>query len=294
MTSMAVVLEVGARERAGFFGTWTFRMRSLWRASADFKPPVQRNDFYREALDRGEQVEQFIRFTGITQGEDDVAVVDDAEVAVEGVHAVEDDTGRAGAGSVAAISRRHCRFADTDNDNFAAPAEGFADEGYGGVKGLIELGAHGFERGEFDVEYLAGFGQMTPRARMRGVGGTAEHGTELAGWSGRVTTPARIVTTDTQILMALPRGGRTAACPAQNYPNDSALPARPSGRIENCVNSATKSRRVQCFIGSSARRMCCTRMIWLARLGKTQVVGGISASSEQTTSTNDVAGKIGA
>src|SRR6478736_9861146 len=47
---------------------------------------------------------------------------------------------------------------------------------------MMELGAHGFERSEFDVEYFAGFGQMTHVARMRRVGRqfNAEHGTELA------------------------------------------------------------------------------------------------------------------
>lgn len=87
------------------------------------------------------------------------------------VHAVEQDAGRAGAGERGGNFRADITgLADADDDDFATPAEGFADGVDGGIERFIELSAHGFECGEFDVEYLAGFGQMTHGARMRRVG----------------------------------------------------------------------------------------------------------------------------
>ena len=45
-----------------------------------------------------EQIEQLLRFAGIAQGEDHIAVIDDAHVAVQRIHAVEEDGGGTGAG----------------------------------------------------------------------------------------------------------------------------------------------------------------------------------------------------
>src|SRR5581483_8382502 len=51
------------------------------------------NDFDREPRDRWHQVDEFLGFTGIAEGKNEVAVVQDAEVAVEGIDAIEDDAG---------------------------------------------------------------------------------------------------------------------------------------------------------------------------------------------------------
>mgnify|MGYP001464254337 CR=1 FL=1 len=57
-----------------------------------------RDDLHGEPPDGRQQIDQFIGLAGVAQGEQDIAVVEDAEVAVHGVDCVEQHGGRAGAG----------------------------------------------------------------------------------------------------------------------------------------------------------------------------------------------------
>ena len=61
------------------------------------------DDFDREALQRRDQIEQLLRFARITERQNDIAIAHNAEVAVQGIHAVQENAWRAGAGRVAAI-----------------------------------------------------------------------------------------------------------------------------------------------------------------------------------------------
>ena len=132
------------------------------------QPASERNDLDGKALERGQQIQQFLGFAGITQRQDDIAVVDDAEIAMQGVHAAEHDAGRAGAGEGGGDFRADIAgLADADNDQFAPTRQGIDDQFDSGIKGLVELRADLAECGNFDVEHFAGFGQMTHRARMR-------------------------------------------------------------------------------------------------------------------------------
>ena len=129
MTSIAVVLAVGARLNGqASFGTRTFSTTSLCRASDDFSRAGDRNDLHRKPLQRRQQIQQFLRFAGIAQRQNHVAVVDDPQVAVQRIHAVEHDAGRAGAGQRGGnFLADVARFADADDDDFAALAQGLDD-----------------------------------------------------------------------------------------------------------------------------------------------------------------------
>jgi hypothetical protein len=86
------------------------------------------DDGDRKALEGGEKIEEFLGFAGIAERENDVAVVEDAEVAMKGIDTVEDDGGGAGAGEgggdfLADVTG----LADADDDDFALGAEGAGD-----------------------------------------------------------------------------------------------------------------------------------------------------------------------
>ena len=90
------------------------------------------------------------------------------------VHAVEDNAGRARAGECGGYFPADVpRFADADSDDFAAPAERFNDGLDRALEGAVELSAHGFQRGQFDIKHFAGMGEMT-------------HGVEDAGYGGSI------------------------------------------------------------------------------------------------------------
>ena len=125
--------------------------------------------FTEKPLQRGQQVQQLLRFARIAQRQDRVAVVHDAQIAVQRIHAVQDDAGGAGAGErggdlVADVPR----LADADDDEFAALAQSLDDQLHRLGERAVELGPHGFERGQFDVEHFPGLGQMIHAARMPG------------------------------------------------------------------------------------------------------------------------------
>lgn len=125
----------GEIEGAGFSGNVDVQNNIAVAGKRGFQAAGEGNDFYREAFDGGKQIQQFIGFARIAESNHDVAVVDDAEVAVERVHAVEDDGGRASAGEGGGdFGADVAGFTDANNDDFATPAEGFADERDGGIE----------------------------------------------------------------------------------------------------------------------------------------------------------------
>ena len=162
MTSIAVVLAVGARLNGqASRGTWTFNDDVAVPRERRFDAAGQRNDFDRKPLQRGQQAQQFLRLAGIAERQDHVAVVDDAHVAVQGVHAVELDARRTGAGERGGnFPADVAGFADADDDDFSALPERGDHQLHGAVEGFVQLRAHGLERGEFDVEHLAGLVEM--------------------------------------------------------------------------------------------------------------------------------------
>ena len=165
---MAVVLAVGARLNGqASLGTRTFSTTSLCRAREDLGLPGQRDDFDGKPLERGQQIQQFLRFAGITQGQHHVAIIDNAQVAVQGVHAVEHHGGGTGAGAGGGDFGAHVAgFADAHHDQFAVPVQGGDDRLHGGIEGGIQLRADGFERGYFNVENFSGLGDMRHRRQL--------------------------------------------------------------------------------------------------------------------------------
>src|SRR4029077_1492711 len=91
------------------------------------------DDLDGKTLQRGQEVEQLLRFAGVTEGEDEITITHDAEVAVQGVHAVEDDAGGAGAGEGGGdFAADVAGLADADDDDFAAAAQGVGGKLHGG------------------------------------------------------------------------------------------------------------------------------------------------------------------
>ena len=167
-TSMAVVLEVGARLKGqASRGTLMFSTTSLYLASGGFEGAGEGNYFDRKAFQRGKQIEQFLRGARITQGQNDVAVVDQAEIAVQGVHAVEDDAGGTGAGEGGGdFLADVAGFADAHHHDLAALFERFDDDFHGGGEPVVQLRPHGFEGLQFNVEHFARTRQMIHAHRL--------------------------------------------------------------------------------------------------------------------------------
>ena len=119
-----------------------------------------------KALEGRQQVEQFLRLTRVAQRQDHVAVADDAQVAVQRVHAVQHDAGCAGAREgggdfVADVTG----LADANHHNFAALPEPGDDQLHRAVKRSIELRANRLQPGKLDVENLTGSFQVSHARR---------------------------------------------------------------------------------------------------------------------------------
>ena len=129
----------------------------------------QGDDFDGKSFERRQQVEQLLRFAGIAQRQNHVAVVDEAEVAVERIHAVEHHARGAGAGERGGdFLADVAGFADAHHDDFGALRQCARNRFHRVIKGRIKLRANGFERGQFNVEYFPGLDEMLHCTRMQG------------------------------------------------------------------------------------------------------------------------------
>ena len=122
------------------------------------------------SFEEGEEVEKFGGFAGLGEGEDGVAIGDEAEVAVEGVLGIEDDGGgsggvEGGGDFVADVSG----FSDADDDNFALGVEGCAEDIDGGGEAGAEAGGHGFDGFDFEVDDGAGVCEVVHGERVTSV-----------------------------------------------------------------------------------------------------------------------------
>ena len=123
------------------------------------------NNFDGKALDGRQQIQQLLGLAGITQREDEIAVIDNSQIAVQRVHAVEDHAGGTGARErgrnfLADVAR----FANADHDDFSAPPQRLHNHLHRGAEGAIQLRAHFFQRGDFDGENILRFGEIVHRA----------------------------------------------------------------------------------------------------------------------------------
>ena len=148
-------------ERAGFLGNFDVEDEVAVAGEGGFGRGGETDDGDGKALESGEEIEEFLGFAGVAEREDDVAVVEDAEVAVERIDAVEDDRGGAGAGEGGGdFLADVAGLADADDDDFALGAEGAGDGVDGELEGVIQLGADRFEAGDLDIENFARAGEM--------------------------------------------------------------------------------------------------------------------------------------
>ena len=87
------------------------------------------DDLHGESPDGRQKVDQLVGLAGVAQGEQDVAVVEDAEVAVHGVDGVEQHGGRAGAGEGGGdLAADVAGFADAEDDDFLSLGQGGDDQ----------------------------------------------------------------------------------------------------------------------------------------------------------------------
>jgi hypothetical protein len=151
----------GEIKGAGFLGNFDVKDEVAVAREGGFGRGGEADDGDGKALESGEEIEEFFRFAGIAEREDDVAVVEDAEIAVEGIDAVEDDGGGAGAGEGGGdFLADVAGLADADDDDFAFRSER-ADDGVDGeFESVVELGADRFEGRDLYIENFARAGEM--------------------------------------------------------------------------------------------------------------------------------------
>jgi hypothetical protein len=119
------------------------------------------DEFGGETFEVGEEVEEFIGFAAVAEGDDGVALADDAEVAVEGVLGIEDDGG--GAGGIEGggdFMGDIVGFSDTDDDDFTVIIEGFLEGLDGGGKAVVDASEEALEFIDFDFDDALGFGEV--------------------------------------------------------------------------------------------------------------------------------------
>jgi len=105
-----------------------------------------------ESFQYGKKVGDFFGFAGIAEDEKEIAVVDQAEVAVKGIDGIEDHTGGAGAckggGDFAADMPG---FTDAEDDDFVATLDGLEDPIHGLDEPLVQLVFQAADRLQLDV-----------------------------------------------------------------------------------------------------------------------------------------------
>ncbi len=130
----------GHVEGAGFFGDGDVESEGAVLGEGAVGFGGEGDDGDVAAFDGGEEGGDFVGGAGVTHGEEEVVVVEDAEVAVHGFDGVHDGGGGAGAveGSGDFVANVEV-FADAGDDDFAVAFDGFEAGLNGVVEGVVEL-----------------------------------------------------------------------------------------------------------------------------------------------------------
>ncbi len=146
----------GEIEGAGFLGNFDVEDEITVAGEGGFGRGGEADDRDRKPFEGGEEIEEFLRFAGVAEREDDVPVIENAEVAVEGIDAVEDDGGGAGAGEGGGYFLADVAgLADADDDDFALGRERAGDGVDCELEGVVELSADCFEGSDLDIKNFA-------------------------------------------------------------------------------------------------------------------------------------------
>jgi hypothetical protein len=119
------------------------------------------DDFDGEAFEEGEEVEEFVGFAAVAEGDDGIAFADDSEVSVEGILGIEDDGG--GAGGIEGggdFMGDIVGFPDPDDDDFAPGVEGILEDLDGGGEVVVDASEEALELIDFDFDDALGFGEV--------------------------------------------------------------------------------------------------------------------------------------
>ena len=149
-------------ERAGFLADRDIQHNFGGLAEGGVGAAGHGDKFHVKTGQRREDVEEFRRFPAVAESKDDVAVGDQAEIAVEGVEGIEDNrggpcAGQGGGNFVAdvaglahAANHDLAAMVDTRFEGFDRPAEGLAVKVLGQTAQFVRL----------DADHAACFGQM--------------------------------------------------------------------------------------------------------------------------------------
>src|SRR5262249_31958654 len=107
---------------------------------------------------------EFFGLTRITQRQYNVAIVDDADVAVQRIDAVQHHARRPGAGERGGdLPADVAAFADADHDELSTPFQSLDNESDGTIEGVVELAANSAQGGQFDIENFTSACQVAHR-----------------------------------------------------------------------------------------------------------------------------------
>ena len=119
------------------------------------------DDFDGETFEEGEEVEEFVGFAAIAEGDDGIAFADDAEVSVEGILGIEDDGGGAGGiESCGDFVGDIVGFPDPDDDDFAPGVEGIVEDLDGGREVVVDASEEALELIDLDFDDALGFSEV--------------------------------------------------------------------------------------------------------------------------------------
>ena len=154
MTSMAVVLEVGAR-----FSGQASRETPVSRVFGQGGGRVARhgNDGQFKTFDKGEQGQQLRGFSGERHGNADIPVLDDAQIPVQGVQGIQQNGGRSrGVQGSDDFGPDVAGFAYAYNDDLVAAVQSLGHEVHSLVEIVVQPGQDAAQL--FNLHFKNGFG----------------------------------------------------------------------------------------------------------------------------------------